>query len=50
MPLVDDRGVGSIIVFDKIDGELEQRAETPCGFLLIRDTANCYASNPCQGV
>jgi len=37
VPIVDHNGVGSILVFEKIGGELRRCHETPCGFLPIRD-------------
>lgn len=36
VPIVDDQGVGSVVVFDKVDGELVRRSETPCRFLPLR--------------
>jgi len=36
VPIVEPHGVGSIVVFDKIAGELERGAESPCGFLPMR--------------
>ncbi len=36
-PIVDQNGVGLILVFEKIDGELVQLHETVCGFLVMRD-------------
>jgi protein-L-isoaspartate O-methyltransferase len=38
VPIVNARGLGSILVFDKIDGELEERAETRCRFLRTWNT------------
>ena len=35
--IVDHNGVGSILVFEKVGGELRRCHETPCGFLPIRD-------------
>ena len=40
VPIVDHHGVGSIVVFEKVGGELIRGAETPCAFLPIRDAAN----------
>ena len=37
VPIVDHNGVGSILVFEKVGGELRRCRETPCGFLPIRD-------------
>jgi protein-L-isoaspartate(D-aspartate) O-methyltransferase len=37
VPIVDQNGVGSILVFEKVGGELRRCAETPCGFLPMRD-------------
>jgi protein-L-isoaspartate(D-aspartate) O-methyltransferase len=36
VPVGDDRGLGLIVVFDKIEGALVRCSETTCGFLLIR--------------
>ena len=36
VPLVDDRGVGLIVSFDKVGNELVQLATAPCGFLPLR--------------
>jgi protein-L-isoaspartate(D-aspartate) O-methyltransferase len=36
VPVVVETGVGSILVFDKLDGELVYREQTPCGFLPMR--------------
>jgi protein-L-isoaspartate(D-aspartate) O-methyltransferase len=36
VPIVDTAGVGSIVCFDKIGGDLVRGAESPCGFLPIR--------------
>jgi protein-L-isoaspartate(D-aspartate) O-methyltransferase len=36
VPLVDQLGVGSIVVFDKLRGQLVRGAEAPCGFLPLR--------------
>lgn len=37
VPIVDSRGVGSVIAFDKVDGELVPGPGTPCRFLPLRD-------------
>lgn len=39
VPIVNHNGVGSIVVFEKVSGELRRCAESPCGFLPIRDSA-----------
>ncbi len=36
VPIVDGHGVGSVVVFDKVDGRLVRGQETPCGFVLLR--------------
>lgn len=36
VPIVDGQGEGSVVVFDKVDGELVRRSETPCRFLHMR--------------
>ena len=36
VPIVDDHGVGSVVVFDKVAGFLHRGRETPCGFVLLR--------------
>lgn len=36
VPIVDEHGVGSVVVFDKVDGRLRRGRETPCGFVLLR--------------
>jgi protein-L-isoaspartate(D-aspartate) O-methyltransferase len=36
VPLVDSRGVGLVVVFEDIDGELVPRPDAPCGFIPIR--------------
>lgn len=36
VPIVDEKGVGSIVVFDKVDGEFLFRHQMPCGFLPMR--------------
>jgi hypothetical protein len=33
---VAETGVGSVLVFDKLDGELVYREQTPCVFLPMR--------------
>ena len=38
-PIVDRTGVGSVVTFDKVGGELVPRSELPCGFLVMRDAA-----------
>lgn len=38
LPIVDLDGVGSIVTFEKESGKLRPCSESPCGFLLIRDT------------
>jgi protein-L-isoaspartate(D-aspartate) O-methyltransferase len=35
-PVVGADGVGSVLVLDKVGGELVRRGEIPCGFLLMR--------------
>jgi protein-L-isoaspartate(D-aspartate) O-methyltransferase len=40
VPIVDETGVGSITVFDKVNGELVRRQQTPCGFLPMRSDPN----------
>jgi protein-L-isoaspartate(D-aspartate) O-methyltransferase len=39
VPLVDRLGIGSVVTFDKVGGELVRRAHTQCGFLVLRDGA-----------
>jgi protein-L-isoaspartate(D-aspartate) O-methyltransferase len=36
VPIVDEHGVGSVVVFDKVGGHLRRGRETPCGFVLLR--------------
>ncbi len=36
VPIVDEHGVGSVIVFDKVAGGMVRGRETPCGFVLLR--------------
>jgi protein-L-isoaspartate(D-aspartate) O-methyltransferase len=40
VPIVDEDGVGSIQVFEKLDDALLRRAAIPCGFLPIRSASN----------
>ena len=37
VPLVDEDGVGTIVVFQKTESEMERLGETPCGFLPLRE-------------
>ena len=37
VPLVDDNGVGAVVVFDEVDGEMLRVAEVPCRFLPLRN-------------
>jgi protein-L-isoaspartate(D-aspartate) O-methyltransferase len=37
VPLVDQAGVGTIIVLQKLNGEMVRRGDTPCGFLPLRN-------------
>jgi protein-L-isoaspartate(D-aspartate) O-methyltransferase len=40
VPIVDSAGIGSIIAFDRIRGELVEVRRVPCGFLLMRSPSN----------
>lgn len=36
VPIVDERGIGSVVAFDKVGGDLVRGPETACGFLPMR--------------
>lgn len=36
VPIVDEKGIGSIVAFDKVNGELVRLQQTPCGFVPMR--------------
>jgi protein-L-isoaspartate(D-aspartate) O-methyltransferase len=36
VPLVDHRGVGLVVVFEEVDGELVHTTDAPCGFIPLR--------------
>jgi protein-L-isoaspartate(D-aspartate) O-methyltransferase len=36
VPLVNEEGVGTIVVFQKVEREMARLGETPCGFLPLR--------------
>ncbi len=37
VPLVDQHGVGQIVVFEEVDGDLVHRTDAPCGFIPLRE-------------
>jgi protein-L-isoaspartate(D-aspartate) O-methyltransferase len=46
-PLVDQAGVGTIVVFQKTKGAMVRKGDTPCGFLPLRQQPASTGSSGC---